>query len=466
MLAYRQTLETIYRHVDYSRTRQIPYNASTYNLDRMRELCRRLGHPEVGYPTLHIAGSKGKGSTAAMIAAILQAAGYRTGLYTSPHLHSFRERIRIDGCLIPPERVVALWERMRPEVEALPQTTAFEIITALAFLHFAQEQVDWAVIEVGLGGRLDATNIIRPRVCAITSLSLEHTELLGPTLDRIAYEKAGIIKPGVPVITATQAAEAMAVIADVAARNEAPLWQVGQDGDWRYTVHAADQHGLHLDLYGPDGVYEDLRVPLVGYHQAINAGVAVAAVHVLNDARLSPDVVRQGLAQTVWPGRLELLPRRPGTAAILVDGAHNPQSAERVLAALSLFPRHRLLLLFGASADKDMTGMLEILGPASDAVIVTRSYHPRAAEPAELAALVRAIVPTKPVFVAAEALTALQMALAQTTADDLILGTGSLFLVADVRSAWCALYPEGFPASDWVHAAEPFDGDFAPTLTR
>ncbi len=466
MLAYRQTLETIYRYVDYSRTRHVPYNASTYNLDRMHELCRRLGHPEVRYPTVHIAGSKGKGSTAAMVAAILQAAGYRTGLYTSPHLHSFRERIRLDGGLIPAERVVALWEHMRPEVEALPQTTAFEIITALAFLYFAQEQVDWAVIEVGLGGRLDATNVVRPRVCTITSLSLEHTELLGSTLDRIAYEKAGIIKPGVPVVTATQAAKAMAVIIDVAAHNEAPLWQVGEEGDWRYTVRAADRYGLRLDLYGPDGVYEDLRVPLVGHHQALNAGLAVATVHALSDARLSPDVVRQGLAQTVWPGRLELLPRRPETADILVDGAHTPHSAEQVLAALPLFPHKRLVLLFGASADKDITGMLAMLVPVSDAIVVTRSYHPRAADPDELAALVRAIAPTKPVFIAHEVLTALQTALARTTAGDLILGTGSLFLVADVRSAWCALYPEAFPPSDWVHAAEPLDGSFVPVLTR
>ncbi|RME19382.1 MAG: hypothetical protein D6806_18415 [Deltaproteobacteria bacterium] len=337
-------------------------------------------------------------------------------------MHSFRERIRINGELIPQECVTALWEQMRPEVETLPQTTAFEIITALAFLHFRQKQVDWAVIEVGLGGRLDATNVIRPRACAITSLSLEHTELLGSTLDRIAYEKAGIIKPGVPVITAAQAPEAMAVIADVAARNEAPLWQVGPEGDWRYTVHTADQYGLRLDLYGPDAIYEALWVPLVGHHQAINAGVAVAMAHALNDARLSPDVVRQGLAQTIWPGRLELLPRRPGMASILVDGAHNRHSAEQVLNALALFPRNRLILLFGASAAKDIAGMLEVLRPVSDAVVVTRSYHPRAADPHDLAGLVRTIVPTKPVFVADEALTALQMALEQTTDADLILG--------------------------------------------
>lgn len=466
MLAYQQTLEAIYRYVDYSRTRQVPYNASTYNLERMRELCRRLGHPENDYPTLHIAGSKGKGSTAAMVAAILQAAGYRTGLYTSPHLHSFRERIRINGELIPQERVVALWEQMRPEVEALPQTTAFEIITALAFLDFSQQRVDRAVIEVGLGGRLDATNVIRPAACAITSLSLEHTELLGSTLDRIAYEKAGIIKPGVPVVSATQAPEAAAVIAEVAARNAAPLWWVGENGDWRFTVRAAGQHGLLLELYGPDVTYTDLWVPLVGRHQALNAGMAVAAVHALNDTRLTPEVVRRGLAQTSWPGRLERLPRRPGTAMILVDGAHNRHSAEQVLAALPLFPHARLILLFGASADKDIAGMLEVLGPVSDAIVVTRSYHPRAADPHDLAALARTVAPTKPVFVAAEAATALQMALEQTTAADLILGIGSLFLVADVRSAWCALYPGAFPASDWVHAAEPFDGSFVPVLTR
>ncbi|MCS7040423.1 MAG: hypothetical protein NZP34_12525, partial [Caldilineales bacterium] len=299
-----------------------------------------------------------------------------------------------------------------------------------------------------------------------TSLSLEHTELLGSTLDRIAYEKAGIIKPGVPVVSATQAPEAAAVIAEVAARNEAPLWWVGENGDWRFTIRTADRHGLRLDLHGPDVSYADLWVPLVGHHQALNAGVAVAMIHALDDARLTPEVVRQGLARATWPGRLELLPQRPGTATILVDGAHNRHSAEQVLAALPLFPRERLILLFGASADKDIAGMLEVLGPVSDAIVVTRSYHPRAADPHDLAALARTVAPTKPVFVAAEVLTALQMALEQATAADLILGTGSLFLVADVRSAWCALYPDAFPASDWVHAAEPFDGSFVPMLTR
>ena len=457
MSNYQQTLEAIHSYVDYSRTRQIPYNANTYNLDRMRALCALLDNPQDRFPSLHIAGSKGKGSTAAMAASILQTAGHRTALFTSPHLHSFRERLRIDGELIGREQLVALWEEARPLVESLERPTTFEIITALAFLHFSRPPVDWAVLEVGLGGRLDATNIVHPCACAITSLSYEHTDLLGHTLSLIAFEKAGIIKPGVPVVVGPQAPEAMAVLETVAAESGVQLWRVGEgeDAHWRWAVREATPAGVRLDITGPEDAYEDLWVPLAGYHQAANAAVAVALLHTL-DSVPTPATIRQGLARAYWPGRLESVSLQPH---IVVDSAHNRHSAEQLQAALALFPNKRLILLFGASSDKDIHGMLEVLGPEAAVVIVTRSFHPRASDPSELADLARSVLPHTPVYVTANVPDALRLAGDLAGPNDLVLVTGSIFVVADVRESWNVLHPQAFPPDDWVHVAEPIGGD-------
>lgn len=460
---YQQALEAIYRYIDYSRTRQAPpYSAEAYNLERMTALCARLGNPQDRLQVVHIAGSKGKGSTAAMTAAILQAAGFRTGLYTSPHLHSFRERIRLDGQLIPQERLVELWQQIRPHAEALNQTTAFEIITALAYLYFQQEQVDWAVIEVGLGGRLDATNVVRPRACAITPLSFEHTELLGNTLSLIAAEKAGIIKPGAPVVCGPQQPEAMDVIVRRAVEVGAPLATVDAvSGDWHWTVRIATAEGLLLDISGPDADFRHLQVGLAGLHQAANATVAVALVQELRRQAeiVTEDAIRSGLMAAYWPGRLERLSRQP---LIVVDSAHNRHSAEQIEAALSLFPHDRLTLIFGASADKDIKGMLEVLGPHADAIIITRSYHPRAADPHVVADLAQQILPGLPVTITESAHDAIERATASSAPHELVLGVGSIFVVADLRSAWSERHPEAFHPDDWVHFSEPIDGSFTP----
>ncbi len=460
---YQQALEAIYRYVDYSRTRQAPpYSADSYNLERMAALCARLGNPQDSLQAVHIAGSKGKGSTAAMMAAILQAGGFRTGLYTSPHLHSFRERIRVDGNLIPQARLVDLWEQIRSHAEALTQTTAFEIITALAFLYFQQEQVDWAVIEVGLGGRLDATNVIWPRACAITPLSLEHTELLGDTVSLIAAEKAGIIKPGAPVVSGPQQPEAIEVIARTAAQVGSRLVTVDAEaGDWRWAIRSATAEGLLVDISGPNTSFSSTHVGLAGLHQASNAVVAVAVAEELRlqGVTLTDDAIRQGLAAAYWPGRLERLSREP---LIVVDSAHNRHSAEQIETALSLFPHDRLFLIFGASADKDIQGMLEVLGPHANGIIITRSYHPRAADPDTVAELARRTLPGVPIHITQSAQPALELATTQAATHDLILGVGSIFVVADLRAAWCELHPEAFRADDWVHFSEPIDGSFTP----
>jgi len=474
MTDYQQALAEIFAHVDYSRTRQYPYNANTYNLDRMHELCRRMEDPQHDFPSLHIAGSKGKGSTSAMTDAMLQAAGYRTGLYTSPHLHSFRERIRIDGELITQEQLVALWEEARPVVESLDQVTAFEIITLLAFMSFSRSGVDWAVLEVGLGGRLDATNVIQSKACAITSLSYEHTDLLGHTLSLIAFEKAGIIKSGNPVVIGPQTQEAMSIIEDVSMKAGAQIWHVGDSlevededeapFDWTWRLQSADQHGIRLDLIGPSQIIKDVWVPLVGYHQAANATVAVALVNSLrrHGVMISPESIRQGLARTFWPGRLECMSHVP---LIMLDSAHNRQSAERLQKALDLFPHESLILLFGASIDKDIHGMLEVLASEASEIIVTRSFHPRAADPVDLGNLAREIAPSIPISVFEHTIDALAYAAARTGPQDLMMITGSIFVVADARESWLALHPQAFPPDDWVHHAEPIDGVFTPMLT-
>lgn len=460
-LTFQQTLSDIFSHVDYSRTRQIPYNVNTYNLERMRELCTRIGNPQDQFPSLHIAGSKGKGSSAAMVESMLRAAGYRTGIYTSPHMHTFRERIRLDAELISRQCLVDLWQELRPHAKALGHTTTFEIITALAFMHFAQSKIDWGVLEVGLGGRLDATNVVYPQACAITSLSYEHTDLLGHTLSLIAFEKAGIIKQGIPVMVGPQEPEALAVIEDVAREAGAQIWLVGRE--WHYEILAADQHGLRINVHGPDIHHHDLFIPLSGRHQAANATVAIGMIESVRrrGLHISEDAMRRGLAATYWPGRLELLHQKP---TILTDSAHTHQSAERLYEALEFYPHKRMILLFGASADKDISGMLHILAQEADEIIVTRSTHPRAAHPADLARLAREINPSVPVHVAEEISEALLLALALADHEDLVLITGSIFIVAGAREAWQTLHPDAFPPHDWAHFSEPIRGNFSPML--
>ena len=457
--AYARTLREIFAYVDYSRSRQHPYNAETYNLDRMRSLVALLGHPQNAFSSIHIAGSKGKGSTAAMVASILQAAGHRTGLYTSPHLHTFRERIRIDGALISRQRLIRLWQELKPVIANLPGVTTFEIITALAFMDFARPPVDWAVIEVGLGGRLDATNVIQPAACAITALSLEHTHLLGDTLTAIAAEKAGIIKPGVPVVTGPQPPEALEVLRRTAAAAEAPLIQAGRD--WRWRILELTPDGLRLDIFGPDSTIRDVWLPLTGAHQAINATVAVAVLDAMPGLTLTETAIRRGLRETFWPGRLERIARRPD---ILLDSAHNPDSAARLHQALDLYPHRRRILLFGASADKDITATLQLLGEDAEVIILTRSFHPRAAEPARLYEEARRLFPRKRLFLAADVAPGLELALSLAEEGDLILVTGSIFVVAAAREAWAHRHPQAFSPDDWVHAAEPIDGEFTPML--
>jgi len=426
---YRESLRYLLSFTDFEKLPGSAYSAANFDLRRMAELLSTLGNPHLSPRTVHIAGTKGKGSTAAMIASALSAAGYRTGLYTSPHLHTFRERVAVDGEMVDEETFASLVGRARPAVEEVNrrhrygELTTFEILTAVAFSFFDEQGADFQVLETGLGGRLDATNVVLPEVCVLTSISRDHAEVLGDTLPQIAGEKAGIIKKGAQVISAPQHPEAAAAIEDACHRNENTLLTVGRDVKWRKL--AAGSSGQTFEVEGAKGSYK-LTIPLLGAHQLENAATAVAALEALG---VESSAIAEGLARVSWPGRLEVLQREP---VLMVDAAHNADSARRLKEAIAgYFDRDRLILVVGASSDKDVAGMIAELAPVSSAVIATRSRHPRAlaVEPLldELKKQGIEGVASENVGVAVES------ALSMAGAKDLVCVTGSLFVAAEAR---------------------------------
>ncbi len=494
---YQAALDYIFNYVDYERRRSVPYDEEAWNLARERRVLAALGNPHLGYRIVHVAGSKGKGSTAANIEAVLRASGVRVGFYTSPHLHTFRERIRVNGELISRADVVRLLAQCRPAIEAVPGITTFEIITALALLHFAQQGVEWAVLEVGLGGRLDATNVVTPVVSVITPISYEHTALLGDTLDKIAREKAGIIKPGVPIVCAPQADEALAAIREVAEQQAAPFILVGRDWCWHSVSDGLD--GQRFDVtrgpaYSPSSFanaaelgqpgsapaasdwpdrLSGLYTPLLGAHQLANATAALAACEqaARAGAPITMHGLRQGLAAVVWPARLEVLQRsEPGQPAVVVDSAHNDSSARLLRSALAgYFPGQPLHLVVGVSTDKDIDALFAALIPGAQRLIVVRSRHPRACDPTELMRRAQAQAPEVATTIADSVAAGLARALAgcdrgeETTA--VVCVAGSLFVAAEAREAWLGAHPQGLPAGDWAYEAEPFDGTWQVSQT-
>lgn len=424
MRTYAEALDYLNRFISYERQQPAIYSPETLSLDRVHRLLDRLERPDRTFPAIHIAGTKGKGSTAAMIEAGLRAAGYRTGLYTSPHLHTFRERIRVNNELITREAFARLVDELEPHIAAVPGLTWFEIVTTLAFLHFAQARIEAGVIEVGLGGRFDATNVLTPLVSVITSLSMDHMNLLGPTLAHIAFEKAGIIKRRVPVVSAPQPPEAFDVLRRVARFRATTITLVGRD----VMVGPIEQTLAAQRLRVNDG---EFQIPLLGAHQVINAATAVTALHIAGGRGLpvSDDAIRAGLRHVQWPGRLEILSREP---LLVVDGAHNGDSAQQLARALrEVFGREDWTLIIGVSADKDIPTMLDALLPSASRVIVTRARSVRAADVETLGRQItdrgRAPALTRSVP------EALDLAL-QSPAP--IIVTGSLFTVADARAAW------------------------------
>jgi dihydrofolate synthase / folylpolyglutamate synthase len=437
--AYTQALDYLYYFVDYSLKKASELAKANFNLERMHALLARLGNPHQQYPILHVAGTKGKGSTSALCASALSAAGYKTGLYTSPHLQDYVERIQINGEPVSHAGLVELVELVKPHVAAIPQLTTFEITTALGFLYFARQKVDAAVIEVGLGGRLDATNVVTPRVSVITSLSYDHMAVLGNTLTLIAGEKAGIIKPGIPVVSAPQADEALTVLEKVCAERNAPLILVGRDMTFNLMEHSLEGQAFSLQpsafslpLRGQDPKSVILRIPLLGTHQVVNATSAYAALRTCG-LEISDEHIRAGFARVHWPCRFEILRQEP---SLVLDSAHNLDSFEKLAQTLDdYFPGKAVILIFGSSEDKDMAGMLKALGPRLHLVLATQANHPRATQPDTIVETARKI------GIPAQAATSVEAALARAlelaAADgSLVLSAGSMFVTAEVKTAW------------------------------
>ncbi|MGD8398667.1 MAG: folylpolyglutamate synthase/dihydrofolate synthase family protein [Anaerolineae bacterium] len=443
-MSYRKTLLYLYSLTNYEERGFAAYAPEFYNLDRMRYLLSLLGDPHRAYRVVHVAGTKGKGSTTVMIESILSAAGQRTGIYTSPHLHTFRERIKAHGQLITEADVVRLITLIRPLADQIQGITTFEVMTGLAMAWYAEQEVDWVVLEVGLGGRLDATNVVTPAVSVITSLSRDHTVILGDTVAEIAAEKAGIIKPGVPTVTAPQPAEALAVIRDVCREQRAPLTVVGNA--WEWEAGPADLEGQHFSLHGPVDALEGLWIPLLGGYQLTNAATAVAAVRALESAglRIPEEAIRAGLRAVRWPGRFEILSRSP---FLVVDSAHNGDSARKLIAALQAYLEFgHLTVIIGVSSDHATPELFSALLVSADRGIATQSHHPRAASSPWLQE--RAAELGFAIETTASVEEALQLALADAGPDDLICCTGSVFAVAEARAAWFAWQGMEVPPTD------------------
>jgi len=421
-------------------------------LERMEAMLAMLGNPhrKVGY--VHIGGTNGKGSTAAVLASMLAAAGYRIGLYTSPYLLSFTNRMAINGRDIESEELADLVDLIRPIVDQVTaderygQPTEFEVVTVLALVYFARQKVDLVALEVGLGGRLDATNVVSPLLSIITNVDLEHTEVLGDTVEAVAREKAGIIKRGVPVLTASEDKRVVTVIREKAAELNAPLYCLFSScADEAlnismpvFNTRTITDRGQFFDYKGFAGSYKDLFIPLRGRYQVCNAATALAALELLEEKGFAVDekALRQGLAETSWPGRLELLKESP---KLVMDGAHNPAAIRQMAQAIpDYFNFRRLILVFGIMADKDAPAMMSAILPLADQVIFTRASIPRAADPSALfrIALDRLNFDQKKGEVIEDVGSALERALSEAGPDDMVLVTGSFYTVSDARAYW------------------------------
>jgi dihydrofolate synthase/folylpolyglutamate synthase len=430
---YQGALDYLYSFIDYGRERSYRYSPEVFDLGRVRQLLAKLGDPQDRFPSLHITGTKGKGSVSAMLESALRAGGYRTGMYSSPHLVRFTERIRVGGQEIGGTELVGLVERLREVADTIPQISTFELTTALAFMHFADAQVDCAVVEVGLGGRLDATNVLTPVVSVITALSYDHMHLLGSSLSDIAREKAGIIKPTIPVVVSPQQSEAEQVIRQIAEERGSPLHLVNRD--WHYAPGDRSLAGQSFRVWGADAAEAvELRIPLLGHHQVQNGCAAYAALQLASEAGLPlpTDALKAGLARVRWPGRFQVLSADP---AVVLDCAHNRDSALKLRIALDdYFPGRPVCMIFGASSDKDIRGMLLELSPRVSRVILTQADHPRSEPPEALIDIVGGFgLPVESVVPVSEAL---RIAIESAGSNEVILVTGSIFIVGSALAAW------------------------------
>ena len=448
---YSESLDYLYSLSDFERGGAFTRSPEE-NLPREERLLEALGSPHLCYSNTLIAGTKGKGSTAAFIERVLREAGLYTGLYTQPDLHTFRERIRVNGQLIREEEMAQLLTEIRAAVERVQATGKFgpfityEVATALALLYFCRQHVQHAVIEVGLGGRLDATNVTHPLVSVITSISYDHMQILGNTLTEIATEKAGIIKPNGVVVTSAQAPEALLAIAAACRRQQARFVRIGSAEDdpaqteveagllppltYRYRLERSTEEAQQCTVWTPTRMYVGLTIPLAGQHQLENATCALATLELLREQGIAWDesALRAGFSSVHWSARMEVIGHSP---TMVVDGAHNADSMQKLLQALrSSFALHRLIIVLSVNSDKDLVGIVKALAEA-DIVVLTHMRNPRAATIAQLEALFAEYAPQVQRYTAANTGDAMDMALDLAENNDLICVTGSLYTAAE-----------------------------------
>lgn len=388
---YQQALDYLYSFINYEAA-DSPRSAAHFDLRRVEKLLGRFGNPHLSIKTIHVAGTKGKGSTASMVASAFSHAGYKTALYTSPHLCDVRERMRIDNAPIAEKAFISLLEKLKPAIEEINKEcefgtlTTYEIMTALAFLYFKESEADVSVVETGLGGRLDATNVVKPDMCIITTIGLDHTEVLGETIKEIAGEKAGIIKKGVPVVSASQEEEALKVIKDKCLELDSPLAVVGEDST--YKADNVTLFGQKILVETKSDTY-DFILPLLGCYQQENAAAAITALELLakRGFKLPKEKIIEGIQEVKWPGRFQISCRDP---LVILDGAHNTQSIKALLSSLESYceagvmspggecekPKNKILV-FGMSIDKDADELFKLFRGFFNMVVVTKSRHPR-----------------------------------------------------------------------------------------
>ena len=411
-------------------------------LGRIKELLGLLGDPHIGPRVIHVTGTKGKGSTAAMLESVLRESGKRTALFTSPHLSDVTERFQISGVPVSQAALAQAADSVRRALNSQPALferhgppTFFEVATATAFVLFARARAEWVVLEVGLGGRLDSTNICAPVLSVITTVGLDHTKILGETIDLIAREKAGIIKPGIPVISGVTDQAASRIVRETALGAESTIWEIGKDFD----VSGPDSPWWEDDaplplatVQTPFGIHEKLSCPLVGAHQRANLACAVAALEILRpQIGWTENQLREGLARTKWPGRLEIVERHP---LVIFDGAHNPDSANCLARELApLAQRKRIVLVVGCSADKDLSSILAPLAPLADCLILTRYTQGTRAAPLEHLRLALAPDLDAKIIGEPDPQIAKQKARQHAGMDGVVVVTGSLFLVGELR---------------------------------
>ena len=446
-MTYDEAIANVLSLFDFERARvEGPRQKVIYNLGRMERFLDRIGNPHRLVPTVHIAGTKGKGSTAALCDSAFHAAGLSTGFYSSPHLHTFRERIRRDCQPVPPEEFAGLvddlWGLRGQEDNDV--VTLFEFLTGMAYHCYANVPADVQTIEVGLGGRLDATNVVDAQVCVITSVSMDHAKILGDTIGEIAADKAGIIKPGSMPVIAPQRAEALSSILEACNRAEVQPALIGRDVTWE--PQGSYLGGQRLTVHGLRHVYE-LDIPLTGDFQMENAATAVAAIESISSAqgfKVSPAQVAEGFRKVSWPCRMELLGQEP---LVIADGAHNDYSVEKLIESLPRYYDYdKLVVIAGFSRDKNLEAMADILAPAADVAIATRSRHPRALGSEELGKMLSERGASTVVIPAPR--DALEQARTAAGKNGMVLATGSLFLAAEVREAALGIEPEVYPTLD------------------